>query len=221
MLSSKFRNDFMRVARKAALSVLIPATLMSGPVAAGAEQPATTAPAVTQSAFVGEVRSELPQQENAFEVITIAEGSSKMLEMVVHDIDQVGTRYPFLASFIKDLKEQNATRVAEGNKPAEISTAHYIVGGKELVFVAVESPAHCTPSGCITNVYVKDKEAQSFTESFGSMLSGIAYLSNNEGKPSFYVCTLDNGREQYSLNTQNELVPATASVPKHVPKCDM
>jgi|GEM_PF-2198738 len=221
MLSSKFRNDFMRVARKAALSVLIPATLMSGPVAAGAEQPAAAAPAVTQSVFVGEVRSELQQQENNFEVITIAEGTTKMVELVVHDIDKMGARYPFLADFVKEVKEQNTAREAEGNKPAEVSSAHYIVGGKEFVFVAVESPAHCTPSGCLTSVYVKDKDAKEFTAAYGSMLSGPAYLSQNEGKASFYVCALDSGREQYSLNTQNEFVPSTASVPKHVPKCDM
>lgn len=221
MLSSKFRNDFMRVARKAALSVLIPATLMSGPVAAGAEQPAAAAPAVTQSVFVGEVRSELQQQENNFEVITIAEGSAQMVELVVHDIDKVGARYPFLADFVKEVKEQNAVRTAEGNRPADISTAHYKAGDKEFVFVAEESAANCSPTGCMTSVYVKDKGAENFTPAYSAMFSGIAYLSHHEGKTSFYMCTLDNGRDQFSLNAQNQFVPSTATVPKHVPKCDL
>lgn len=220
MLNSKFRNDFMRVARKAALAVLIPAAILSGPALAGAEQASPQTPATTQSMFVGEVRSEI-QQENPFDVITVADGTTKMVELVVHNIDKVGERYPFLADFIKDIKAENAEREAMGNRLAEVSTAHYIVGGKEFVFVASESPSSCTPSGCLTSVYVKDKDAKSFTEAYNSMFSGPAYLSQHEGKASFYLCTLDSGREQYSLNTQNEFVKSTVTAPKHVPKCDM
>lgn len=222
MLNSKFRNDFMRVARKAALGVLIPAALMSGSALAGAEQPVPQAPLTAQSIFVGEVRADIQQDtaSAAFDVVNIAEGQAQMVELTVKNIDKVAEKYPFLGDFIKDLKEQNAQRVSEGNTPADISTAHYTVGGKEFVFVAIESPSHCTQTGCLTNVYVKDKDGQKFAESFGSMLSGIAYLSQYEGKASFYVCTPDNGREQYSLNTQNELVQSTATVPKQVPKCD-
>lgn len=222
MLNSKFRNDFMRVARKAALGVLIPAALMSGSALAGAEQPVPQVPLTAQSIFVGEVRADIQQDtaSAAFDVTPIAEGQAQMVELTVKDIDKVSEKYPFLGDFIKDIKQQNAERVSSGNTPVEISTAHYTAGGKDFVFVAVESPAHCTQTGCLTNVYVKDKDGEKFTESFGSMLSGIAYLSQYEGKASFYVCTPDNGREQYSLNTQNELVQSTATVPKQVPKCD-